>query len=254
MFGLDEYLAGLGGGSWAMVLVVAALLGLRHATDPDHLTAVAALVLDDARGGARRARGLGVAWGLGHAATLVAFGLPVILVGHAFPDLVFQIAELAVGAVIILLSARLLVRWRRGAFHAHAHSHAGSRHAHPHVHEEPRPHPHPHPQEHDHAHAETLGWSPRAAFGIGLIHGVGGSGGLGILVAAAASDRAQGVLALLLFALGTAASMTLVTAGVGSALGLRTTRRRLEAAIPGLAVLSLSFGAWYAAGALPIGG
>ena len=85
MGGLDDALAGLGGGSVALALLVAVLLGLRHATDPDHLTAVATLIVSDARDGPRRARRLGLAWGLGHALTLFAFGLPVVLVGDALP-------------------------------------------------------------------------------------------------------------------------------------------------------------------------
>ena len=62
-----------------MAFVVAILLGLRHATDPDHLTAVSTLFLGESPNGPRRATTLGLAWGLGHAATLFAFGLPVVL-------------------------------------------------------------------------------------------------------------------------------------------------------------------------------
>ena len=76
MLGLDEWIVKLGG-SGMMALLVAILLGLRHATDPDHLTAVSTLVLADRRHGRRRATVLGLAWGLGHAATLFGFGLPV---------------------------------------------------------------------------------------------------------------------------------------------------------------------------------
>ena len=72
MFGLDEWIAGLGGNG-LMGLAVALLMGLRHATDPDHLTAVSTLILSDQRDGARRAGALGLAWGLGHATTLLAF-------------------------------------------------------------------------------------------------------------------------------------------------------------------------------------
>lgn len=70
------------------ILVVAILLGLRHATDPDHLTAVSTLVLSDARRATRRATMLGLGWGLGHATTLVAFGLPVVLYGRHLPAVV----------------------------------------------------------------------------------------------------------------------------------------------------------------------
>ena len=59
MVGLGERLAELGAGSLVLALAVAVLLGLRHATDPDHLTAVATLILGDERHGLRRAAGSG---------------------------------------------------------------------------------------------------------------------------------------------------------------------------------------------------
>ena len=80
MSGLDERIAHLGaGGSILLALAIALLLGLRHATDPDHLTAVSTLALSDDRRGARRAGLLGLAWGLGHATTLALLGLPLVL-------------------------------------------------------------------------------------------------------------------------------------------------------------------------------
>ena len=154
MFGLDEKIAALGSGeAFVLVVAIAVLLGLRHATDPDHLTAVATLIAGDDRHGVRRARALGFAWGAGHALTLFAFGLPVVLVGSALPEAARRAAELAIGALIVALAVRLLVRWRRGAFHTHVHAHGNVRHAHPHAHEHARGHG----PEHEHAHAESLG-------------------------------------------------------------------------------------------------
>lgn len=253
MLGLDAYLVGLvDGDGGVMLIAVAVLLGLRHATDPDHLTAVSAIVLDDPRAGLRRARTLGLAWGLGHAVTLIAFGLPIVLVGRSLPQGVLRAAEIAVGVLIVVLSARLLVRWRRGAFHTHVHVHGGAGHVHPHAHDQDHApdtaHRNAPESGHDHPHAEALGRTPLAAFGIGLIHGIGGSGGFGVLVVAAASSRMQGTVALLAFAVATALSMTLITSAVGSALGRRPAERRLAAVIPVLAVMSLVFGLWYAVG------
>src|SRR3954451_19847819 len=99
MFGLDDHIAQLGtGGSIVLALIVALLLGLRHATDPDHLTALSTLVLsgDDQRG-ARKSRRLGLAWGLGHATTLILFGLPVLLLHSALPDGLQSAAEAGIG-------------------------------------------------------------------------------------------------------------------------------------------------------------
>jgi cytochrome c biogenesis protein CcdA len=241
MGGVDDALAGLGGGSIVVALLVAVLLGLRHATDPDHLTAVATLIVSDTRDGPARARRLGVAWGCGHALTLFACGLPVVLVGDALPERVQQAAELAIGCVIIVLALRLLDRWRRGHFHTHAHVHDGVVHAHPHVHVEGT----------GHAHKHSHGRTPATAFGIGLVHGVGGSAAAGVLLVGAVSDTTQGVAALALFAAATAVSMGLLSTGVGLALARGMMGRRLESLVPWMGTASLAFGAWYALGALP---
>lgn len=227
-----------------MVLTVAALLGLRHATDPDHLTAVSTLLLAHQRDGVRRAGVLGLAWGLGHATTLLAFGVPVVLFRRYLPEALLRGAEVAIGIVIILLALRLLVRWQRGYFHSHLHSHDGMQHSHPHAHEG---HQANHaPVGHTHAHAEGLGRSPLAAYGIGLVHGLGGSAGVGILVVGAVSSQVRGVAALLLFAAGTAVSMALVSSTFGYALARGPVARRITSVVPLLALTSLAFGAWYA--------
>jgi ABC-type nickel/cobalt efflux system permease component RcnA len=245
MFGLDQWIVGLGG-SGVMAFVVALLLGLRHATDPDHLTAVSTVFLTDHGDGPRRATALGLAWGLGHAATLFVCGLPVVLFRRYLPASVQHGAETAIGLVIVALAIRLLVRWRRGYFHVHLHSHGPVRHAHPHAHE----HAGGHPVDHTHPHAERLGRSPLMAFGIGLVHGIGGSAGVGVLLVGAESGRTEGVLALLIFAAGTAASMALVSAAFGYALARGTVRRQLSNLIPLFGAASLVFGVWYSLGAL----
>src|ERR671935_2971756 len=117
---LDELLSRLGQGHGAAVVVaVAFALGLRHASDPDHLVAVSTLVADTRGRAARAAARLGAAWGAGHATTLLAFGLPVLLVRSFLPRVVEQSAEALIGVIIVVLAARLLLRWRRGAYHVH---------------------------------------------------------------------------------------------------------------------------------------
>jgi cytochrome c biogenesis protein CcdA len=245
VFGLDDWLTGLGagGGSLAIALVVALLLGLRHATDPDHLTALSTLVLADDERGTRRAGRLGLAWGAGHAVTLVALGLPVVLFDDALPDWARRAAEGSIGVVIVVLAVRLLLRWREGYFHAHPHEHpSGVRHAHPHVHAGSG--------GHDHRHEEAVGRSPRAAFGIGLLHGAGGSAGVGVLLIAGIGDDAEAIAALLLFAAGTAVSMAFVSAAWGRLLVSSPVERRLAVLAPVFGAASLAFGCWYGLGAL----
>jgi high-affinity nickel permease len=246
VLGLDDHIAELAAGhGLAVALVVALLLGLRHATDPDHLTAVSTLVLCEGKGGAgRRALVLGLWWGAGHALTLFALGLPVVLFGDALPDPLQHAAEVAIGLVIAGLALRLLLRWRRGYLHVHVHTHGGVPHAHPHVHE----HAHDH-ATHDHRHADALGRSPRTAFGIGLMHGIGGSAGVSVLVIGAISSRVEAVAALVLFPAATALSMALLSAAFGRALATGPAQRRFAALAPGFGSVALAFGTWYALGA-----
>jgi ABC-type nickel/cobalt efflux system permease component RcnA len=246
MFGLDDQIAELGtGGSLLIALAAALLLGLRHATDPDHLTALATLVLSgEKHRGAGRAGRLGLAWGFGHATTLIAFGLPVVVLHAALPAGAQRVAEAVVGVVIVALAVRLLVRWRRGYFHVHPHEHAGITHVHPHVHEGAHTH------AHEHAHAEALGRTPRAAYGIGMVHGFGGSAGVGVLLIGAMPSRAVAGVALVLFAGATALSMASISAAWGGALTAEAIARRLQRFAPLFASASLAFGVWYGLAAL----
>jgi ABC-type nickel/cobalt efflux system permease component RcnA len=245
MSGLDHALANLAGGQTLLVVfAVAVLLGLRHATDPDHLAAVSTLIAADPRDGVRRARRLGFGWGLGHATTLLAFGLPVVLLRSDLPDAVQRAAEVLVGLVIVALAVRLLLRWRRGRFHAHVHRHGEIEHRHLH------PHEHGHAHAHRHEPETQLGRTPLQAYGIGLVHGMGGSAGVGVLLLAGIPDHGEAIGALVLFALAAALSMATLSSGFGYALTRGPVMRHVLAVTPALGVIALLFGAWYALGAL----
>jgi ABC-type nickel/cobalt efflux system permease component RcnA len=234
MFGLDDQLASYSDGATLTVIaLVAIVLGLRHATDPDHLAAVSTLLASARERAARRAALLGLSWGLGHALTLFAFGLPIVLFEAYLPERVQQGAELTIALVIVYLSGLLLVRWRRGAFHAHVHEHGDGAHIHVHSHERGERH-------------RTR--SARSAFGIGLIHGLGGSAGVGVLLVATIESTAASVIALALLAAFTGVSMALLSTGFGAGLG-RLPMTRLA---PALGLASLAFGVWYALGALSV--
>jgi high-affinity nickel permease len=225
MFGLDDWIADLSAsGSVVVVLIVAALLGLRHATDPDHIAAVTTLVAAQRDRAARRAAELGVFWGLGHALTLVVFGLPILLFERYLPEPLQRGAETAVAGLIVFLALRLLVRWRSGYFHAHAHAH---------------------PRDHrDHRHPVR---TPAGAFAIGLVHGMGGSAGVGVLLLAAIPSRTLAVASLLVLAVFTAVSMTMLTSGLGRTLTSGPVQRVFSTVVPVLGMTSLAFGVWYAA-------
>jgi high-affinity nickel permease len=240
MFGLDDWIAHFSdGATLAAVAVVAIVLGLRHAADPDHLAAVTTLIASGRERTKSAAARLGLTWGFGHATSLFAFGLPIVLFKAYLPEPVQQGAETAVGVMIVLLALWMLARWRNGAFHLHAHEHTGGRHAH----------------LHDHAtsHRHSLRTrSPMQAYGIGLVHGLGGSAGVGVLLLAAIHSRPVAVAALALFALFTAASMSLLSTGFGLTLSSARARRSFHRLAPALGGASLLFGVWYALGALTV--
>jgi len=229
-------------------LIIALILGLRHALDPDHLAAVSALLLNKGQSRGGRAGLLGLAWGLGHATTLTLFGLPVVLFSRSLPAALQQAAELIIGIVIVALALRLLHRWRAGRFHVHPHEHGSVSHVHAHVHGEA--HGHGEAAGHSHDHGQRLGRSPAASFGIGLMHGIGGSAGAGVLLMGTVRGTEEGVLALLVFAGATAMSMSLLTLGLAQLLARRAVRRRFETLVPFFGAAGLLFGVWYSIGAL----
>ena len=89
--------------------------------------------------------------------------------------------------------------------------------------------------------------TPLAAFGIGLVHGTGGSAGVGVLLLAAIPSTSAALAALVVLALFTAVSMTIVTTGFGLTLSTRPVAAVFATAAPVLGVTSLVFGVWYAA-------
>jgi cytochrome c biogenesis protein CcdA len=247
MGAIDGWLEGFlhGPSGVGVILLISLLLGLRHASDPDHLAAVTTLIAsEEARKQARKAGFMGFLWGLGHGTTLVLLGLPLVLFNRYLPDPAQQAAETLIGVIIVFLAVRLLLRWRRGLYHVHTHSHDGEashRHVHSHAHSESHRHAHPIPQR-----------TPLSAYGIGLVHGIGGSGGLTLLLLSTISNQAEAAGALLIFAAGTAVSMALLSTAFGLVIAGGPIGRNFERVAPVLGVLSMAFGIWYALGALEL--
>jgi hypothetical protein len=223
-------------------LLVSLALGLRHATDPDHLAAVTTLIASESGNGARKAGSMGLSWGIGHGTSLVFIGLPLVLLGRYLPGPVQQAAEALIGVIIIILAARLLARWRRGHFHAHSHD-GEPVHRHVHSHESD--------SWHEHAHNVALR-TPLSSYGIGLVHGIGGSGGLTLLLLSTIPNPVQATGALVIFAGGTAVSMALLSTAFGLALAKGPIASNFERFTPALGALSLAFGTWYMLGAFGV--
>jgi high-affinity nickel permease len=223
------------GAPFVFVLVIALLLGLRHASDPDHLVAVTSLVAVD-QGDVRGAARLGAWWGMGHAAALVGIGVPLILFKSELPAWLERGAETAVGVVILLLALRIVIKWMRGDFRVGRHEHfrraaAGHRHVR-----------HGTAGGHPHRHVRTR----RQALGIGLLHGLAGTGAVVLLLIAALPTELEAAAALALFAPMSMISMALCTTGFAWLL----TRPAVDplyrtVLIPAFGVFGLMFGSWY---------
>jgi hypothetical protein len=227
---IDHWLSSmLDGAPLVAALAIAFVLGLRHASDPDHLVAVTSLVAADG-GDSRRAAALGAWWGLGHGGTLLVVGLPLILLKSQLPAWLELGAERAVGVVILLLAVRVLWKWLRGDYRVGPHA----------------THTHRHVYRTTVAHTHSGTRSPRQAFGIGLLHGLAGTGAVVLLLIAALPSQLEAAAALLLFAPTSVVSMAACTTIFAWAL----TRPVLEPVyrsvlIPCISTFGLLFGTWY---------
>ena len=242
---VDSWLTGLFSGAPLLVaLGIALVLGLRHASDPDHLVAVTSLVAADG-GDTRAATRLGLWWGAGHAAMLLVIGLPLIFFKSELPSWLEAGAEKAVGIVILLLAVRVIAKWMRGDFRATAHAHVHHHDPAPHTdagHERRR-----HLRRGDGGHAHRHVRTPQQAFGIGLLHGIAGTGAVVLLLIAALPSQLEAAAALAVFAPMSVLSMALCT----SLFAWVLTRPIVEPVyrtvlIPALGLFALTFGAWYA--------
>lgn len=192
-------------------ILLGLLVGLRHAFEPDHLTAMATLAAEarDARRGAM----LGAIWGVGHTLALVAVGAVLLIAGQALPDRLAAAFELAVAGVLVLLGVRAIARalreGRAGAPHHHHHHRAAVAHA------------HAGPAAHVHVGRYTLAWRPLA---VGLVHGLAGSGALTAIVFAQLASTAERLSYIGLFGLGSVAGMAIASAIASASLGLVTGR------------------------------
>jgi high-affinity nickel-transport protein len=211
------------------VILLGFFLGMRHATDPDHVIAVTTIVARHRnRGGATM---IGALWGIGHTLTILVVGAGIILLGWVIPSQLSLALELAVGVMLIVLGVTNL---SGAAPDVRAMSTPGG-HAHTDVHTHPHPHGdyvHSHAHGHDpESHPHTPEQTPLArldrCFGalgayqfarplvVGIVHGLAGSAAVALLVLTTIGTPLWSILYLLVFGIGTVAGMMLVTAAIG---------------------------------------
>ncbi len=211
------------------ILLLGFLIGMQHALEVDHVAAVATLASQSTS--ARRTFGLGAAWGLGHSVPLLLLGAGVLLMDLALPAGLGRWLDVAVGGMLVVLGADVLLRLARGGIHWHVHRHGGGvTHLHAHAHTGGTAHDSRH-HDHPHAHRHALRLTLRALL-VGMMHGLAGSGALILLTLASLHSVALGLSYIALFALGSLAGMALLTAVI--ALPLRYASRRLGLVHAGL--------------------
>jgi len=185
--------------SFTAVLSLAFVIGMGHALETDHLSAVSNLL---AQKGDRRALiARGAFWGLGHTLALFSFCALVVIFGLTIAGRAQAALEFAVGLMIVVLGAQTLWRLHRDRVHIHVHQHGGERHLHAHSHKgETVPHAR---ARHEHSHRKTNA----TAFGVGLVHGAAGSGALLVLGISATHNIHQALAYIAVFGLGSMAGM-----------------------------------------------
>ena len=207
------------------ILAIGFFLGMRHATDPDHVIAVSTIVSRERS--IAKAAFIGGLWGLGHTLTILAVGAAIILFGLAIPARVGLTMEFCVGLMLILLGVLNLtgaIKWMSEKFspahpqvtgeHAHLHEHDAKLHFHWHSHA---------PASEHHAASLALPRSLERSFAglgpyqalrplfVGIVHGLAGSAAVALLVLSAIRDPKWAVLYLLVFGVGTIVGMMLIT-------------------------------------------
>lgn len=211
------------------IIAIGFLLGMRHATDPDHVIAVSTIVTREHD--MKRSALIGAAWGVGHTLTILAVGGSIILFKIALPPRLGLAMELAVALMLILLGARnirALVNWsveRAGTDKASSSENGPRYHAHGdyvHAHHHPQSHEHPHNPKKNPVALMDQRFSQNGLYQllrplmIGIVHGMAGSAAIALLVLSTIKNVRWGLAYLGIFGVGTILGMMVITLAMGS--------------------------------------
>jgi ABC-type nickel/cobalt efflux system permease component RcnA len=206
------------------ILILGLLLGLQHAMEADHLAAVASLTTRDSS--LRDAARQGAAWGVGHSLTLLLVGGSVLLIDGIIGEQLSLLLESAVGVMLILLGADVLLRLWRKRVHFHVHSHDAETHFHAHSHAAGGRHE---ADPHHHRHTKKL---PLRSLTVGMVHGMAGSAALIVFALGSVQSLWEGLAYIAIFGVGSIFGMTALAVIIS--LPLRWSARSLTWAHNGL--------------------
>lgn len=186
------------------ILGLGFLIGLKHATEADHLAAVSTIVAE--RKSLWSSAIIGGFWGLGHTISLFLAGIFVLLLNFEISERTERFLEFSVGVMLVLLGLNVLRKLLQGGrLHFHTHEHGAHEHAHPHIHTHQTDEPHTH---------HGFRFSPRSVL-IGMVHGLAGSAGLMILMIPTIDSKLVGLLYIIVFGIGSIGGMMLMSFLVG---------------------------------------
>lgn len=223
-------------------LILGFLLGLKHATDADHIVAVSTIASEYRN--AWRGIWVGVSWGLGHTFPLLILGIVVLVLKDAVLDSYSAVApylELLVGLMLVFLGVQVFWNLRRGKLHLHEHEH-GAPHLHIHAsHTKGDQMDSPNSNE-----AETETARPffrLKSFFVGTVHGLAGSAAIVLVLLPQVSSFTAGLVYLVMFGIGTTFSMAAITLAMGIPFAVSDRFRAAKNGVTGIAGLaSLLFG------------
>jgi hypothetical protein len=188
-----------------LLLAFGFVTGLQHATQADHITAVATLVSKNRR--LSRASLLGALWGAGHTLTLFMAGLTVLLLAISIPVKLALSLEFGVGIMLIILGLSVIRSIRKNAVIDSFFNIFSTKHIHPHAHgNKMHVHPHDHIEEHTHSHKSII---------VGMIHGMAGSGALMLVVLSTVDSVMSGLAYIALFGIGSIVGMLVISTAIG---------------------------------------
>ena len=241
------------------IIAVGFFLGMRHATDPDHVIAVTTIV--SRQRNLLKAALTGIFWGVGHTLTIFVVGTAIIIFDVVIPARIGLSMEFSVGVMLIVLGAMNIVGFMRTARTiAPAVEESDAVYSHPHTHGEYVPH---HPHRHDpdaHSHSHTPLTFLDRIFGriglyqqlrplvVGIVHGLAGSAAVALLILTTIRNAHWALVYLLVFGAGTVGGMMLITMSIASAFRFVGKRHANFSQRLGFAsgLLSLAFGLFLA--------
>lgn len=178
-------------------LLLTIYAGFTHAFEADHLLAVSNIV--SRRNNIKLSLKDGIFWGLGHATTIFFIGILMIIFKAGISAQYFHVFEAIVGLMLIGLAGYRFFKFfgnKKIIIHAHTHLHESAQHKHLHVHVG---------KEYKHRHQHSL------AYGVGLVHGLAGSGTLIVIVMSQIKGPVDGLIYLVIFGLSCIVGMMLAS-------------------------------------------